>query len=255
MIGYHLGTHAADLLERGVEQLGPAQLFEHPPGRRHHSTGELMVVVGGVVFLRLADWQFLLASDLTEVRGDRLERVEVEPVGEPLGLQVAERRLRSRIRGAARQRLDRRVQHVEARAKTFHVHERCESDRAVTVELDRPRARRAPEVGRELADGIHGQETARILEVEAVHLRAVGQRGGALRVVGVRVDLAYRVGECDRDLLDTLLACDRGHASQAPGVVRRIGHLEAPNSVSDDAAERESHNVLASRNPGNEAHA
>ena len=48
----HLGAHATDLLEDGVEQLGPAQLVEHPPRRRDHAAGQLVVVVGRVELLR-----------------------------------------------------------------------------------------------------------------------------------------------------------------------------------------------------------
>ena len=71
----HLGAHAADLLEHRVEQLGPALLLEHPPRRRDHAAGELVVVVGGVELLRLADRQSLLAAELAEVLRHLGERV------------------------------------------------------------------------------------------------------------------------------------------------------------------------------------
>ena len=89
----HLGAHAADLLERGVEQLGPTQLLEHPPRRRDHSAGELVVVVRRVELLRRPDRQSLLAPERAEVVGHLGERVEVEPVREALGLEVAQCRL------------------------------------------------------------------------------------------------------------------------------------------------------------------
>ena len=111
----HLGPDATDLLEHGVEQLGPPQLLEHPLRRRHHPARELVVVVGRVELLRLCrPADPVLLGDRAEVRRSLVERVEIERVREALGLQVADRRLDGRVRRAARERPDRRVQHVEA---------------------------------------------------------------------------------------------------------------------------------------------
>ena len=103
----HLRPHPADLLEHLVEQLRPAELAEHPPRRRDHAARELVVVVGRVELLRPADGQPLLAAELAEVRRDRGERVEVEPVREALGLEVPQassRRPGSRSRARAGRR-------------------------------------------------------------------------------------------------------------------------------------------------------
>ena len=124
---------------------------------------------------------------------------------EALGLEVAERRLGRGLRRPARERVRRRVQHLEARPHALDVGERREPDRAVAVQLDRPVARGAQEVRRQLAHRVCREQAAGILEVEPVHLGAAGERGGALRVVLVRVHRADRVGEADDDLLDALL--------------------------------------------------
>ena len=48
----HLGADAGDLLEHGVEQLGPAELLEHPPRGRDHAAGKLVGVVDRVELAR-----------------------------------------------------------------------------------------------------------------------------------------------------------------------------------------------------------
>ena len=153
----HLGAHAADLLERCVEQLGPPQLVEHPARRRDHAPGELMPVVRRVELLRRPDGEPALAPDRAEVLCHGRERVEVEPMRVALRLEVAQRRLDGRVRRAPRQRRDGGVQHLEPRAQPFHVDERREPDRAVAVQLDRPFARRREEVRRQLAHGVRRQ--------------------------------------------------------------------------------------------------
>ncbi len=111
------------------------------------------MVVRRVELLRLPSRQPLLLGERPEVRRGLVDRLGVERVGEPLGLEVAERRLDGRVRRAAGERADRRVQDIEAGVETLDVDERCEADRRVAVQLDRPLARRGGEVGRELADG------------------------------------------------------------------------------------------------------
>ena len=125
----------------------------------------------------------------------------------------------------------------------------------MAVQLDRALSGGAAEVRRELADTGRGQETPRVLEVEPVHVGAVGERRGALRVVRMRVHFTDRVGETDHDLLGSLFAEDLGHAAQPLRVVRGVGDLEATNAVAHDAAEHEPHQVLVAGNPGDEAHA
>ena len=168
MIGYPISARTRPTSSStAVEQLGPAQLVEHPLRRRDHPAGELVVVVGRVELLRLADRQALLARELAEVLRHRGESVDVEPVREALRLEVAKRRLGGRVRRAAGQRRDRGVQHVEPGAQPLHVDERREPDRAVAVQLDRAPAGGAQEVRRELAHGRRRQQPAGILEVEA----------------------------------------------------------------------------------------
>ena len=134
----HLRAYPADLLQHRREQLGAAQVVEHPAGGRDHSAGELVVVVGGVELLRLAEREAALDADLAEVLRHRGERLQVEPVREALRLEVRERGLACRVGRSARERLGRRVQHLEAGAEALHVDEGSEPDRAVAVQLDRP---------------------------------------------------------------------------------------------------------------------
>src|SRR6185312_11283011 len=133
-----------------------------------------------------------------------------------------------------------------------HVGEGREPDRAMAVELHRASGR--GEVRAELAHGVRRQKPAWVLEVEATDVGAVRERRDPLRVVGVRVHRADRVGQPDDDLLDALLAGDPGAAAQRLGVVRRLRELEAPDAVADDAAEGEPHHVLVARLPGDEPH-
>ena len=111
------------------------------------------------------------------------------------------------------------------------------------------------EVRGELAHGVGRQQAAGILEVEAVDVRAVRERGDALGVVRVRVHGADRVRQPDDDLLDALLARHPRGAAERLRVVGRLGELEAADAVADDAPEREPHHVLVARLPGDEAHA
>src|SRR5581483_7552474 len=67
--------------------------------------------------------------------------------------------------------------------------------------------------------------------------------------------LADRVGQPDDDLFDALLARHPRAAAQALRVVRRVGELEPPDAVADDATEREPHQLLVARRPRDEAHA
>ena len=110
------------------------------------------------------------------------------------------------------------------------------------------------EVRGQLADRVRRQQPARVLEVEPVHLRAVGERRGALGVVLVRVDRADRVREPDHDLLDPLGPRDRRQMAQTRGIVGRVGDLEAPDPVAGHEPEREAHHLLVGRHPGDEAH-
>ena len=80
------------------------------------------------------------------------------------------------------------VHDLEAGLDPLDVDERRQPDRAVAVQLDRALAGGGDEVRRELAHGVGREQAAGILEVEAVDVRAVGQRRGALRVVRVGVD-------------------------------------------------------------------
>ena len=134
-----------------------------------------MVVVGGVVDARLAGRQALLARQLGEVRRHARERIRLERVRVALRLEVRKRRLGRRLRRAVAERTDRGVQHVESRLQSLHVDERREPDRAVAVQLDRPPG--GEEVRREVAHRVGGQQTAGILEIEAVDVGTVGERG------------------------------------------------------------------------------
>ena len=144
------------------------------------------------------------------------------------------------------------MKHVEAGLQSCQVDDRREPDRAVAVQLDRAPGR--DEVRGQLAHGVGRQQAARVLEVEAVDVGAVGERRDPLGVVGVRVHGADRVGEPDHDLLDAFLAGHPGDAAERLGIVGRLGELEAPDPVAYDAAEGEPHDVLVARLPGDEAH-
>ena len=139
------------------------------------------------------------------------------------------------------------MQHVEAGPEPLHVHERREPDRAVAVQLDGAPAGGSDEVRRELAHGVRRQQPARILQVEPVQLRAVGEGGGTLGVVRVRVHLADRVRQPDHDLLDSLLPRDGRDPPQPGRVVRRVHDLDPPDAVADDAAEHEPDDLFVRR--------
>ncbi len=141
------------------------------------------------------------------------------------------------------------MQHVEAGPEPLHVDEGSEPDRAVAVQLDGAPAGSSDEVGCELTHGVRRQQPAGVLEVEPVQLRAVGEGGGALGVVRVRVHLADRVRQPEHDLLDVLLPRDGGDPPQPRRVVRRVHDLDPPDAVADDAPEHEPHHVLARRGP------
>ena len=79
------------------------------------------------------------------------------------------------------------MQDLEARMEPLDVDERREPDRRMAVQLDRALACRRGEVRSELAHRRRRQQAAGILEVEAVHVRAVGERRRTLGVVRVRV--------------------------------------------------------------------
>ena len=118
--------------------------------------------------------------------------------------------------------------------------------------LPRPEAARKCGASSRTASG--GQQPARILEVQAVHLHTVGERRRTPGVVLVRVDLADRVREPDHHLLDSLGAGDRRQMAQARGIVGRVGDLKAPDPVAGHEPEREAHHLLVGRHPGDEAH-
>ena len=115
------------------------------------------------------------------MRGHGRLRVEVERMRIPGRLEVPGGAERLRLRGPARERARCGVDDLEAGLDPLDVDQRREPDRAVAVQLDRPLAGGGDEVRRQLADRVGGQQPARVLEVEAVHLGAVGQRGSALR--------------------------------------------------------------------------
>ena len=108
---------------------------------------------------------------------------------------------------------------------------------------------------RQLADRVRGQEAAGVLQVQAIHLGAAGQRGRVLGVIGVRVHVADRVREPDHDLLEALGAGDRGQPSQTSGVVGRVGDLQPPQAVANRKCIRQPHHVLGGRHPRDEPHA
>src|SRR5581483_11296784 len=202
---------------------------------------------------RLARRQTLLADERAEVVGDAAESLDVQPVRVALGGQISQRRLGGRLRGAVAGRPDRGVQHLEAGIEAGHVDLRRQPDRAVAVQLDGPPRR--DEVRRELADRVRREQPAGVLQVEAVDVRAVGERGRAGGVVRIRVHGAEGVREPDDDLLDPLLARDARHTPERSGIVRRLRELETADAVANDAAEGEAHHVLVARLPGDEAHA
>ena len=250
----HLRSHAADLLEHRVEQLGAMLLLEHPPRRRDHAAGELVVVVGGVELLGHADRQIPLGRQPSEVVCHLRERLEVEPVREAGCDEVPYRRLGGRVRRAAGERARGGVEHAEAGPCAFEVDDRSEADRGVAVQLGDALAGRSDEVGRQLAHCVGREQPAGVLEVEAIHVGAVRERRRALRVVRMGVDGADRVGEADHHLLDSLLLRHARDPAQSRGIVRRVGDLEAPDPVAHDASEGEAHQVLVARHPRDEAH-
>ncbi len=77
----HLGADPGHLFQHLIEQLGPAQLGEHPPRRGDHAARELVAVVGGVELARRAGRQALGGGDLGEVVSHPLLGFEVERVG------------------------------------------------------------------------------------------------------------------------------------------------------------------------------
>ncbi len=168
--------------------------------------------------------------------------------------QVARSAERIGLRCPTRQRARSGVDGVKAGFHAFEVDKRRESDRAMAVQLDRAIAGRRPEVRCQFSHRVGCEQAPGILQVDAIHLRAMGQRRGALRIVRVRMDLADRVRQPDHDLLGSFGARHRGEALELGWVVRRLGDLEAPDAVADDQLEREPHHLLVGRHPGDEAH-
>ena len=250
----HLGPHPRDLLEHAIEQLGPAQLLEHPPGGGDHPAGQLVAVVGAVELARLTGGQVLGAGELVEVRGHCRLRLEVERVGVPGGLEVADRVEHLRLGRPARQRARRRVHDLKPGIDALDVDQRRQPDRAVAVQLDRPSCSGGEQVRRQLAHRGRGQQPAGVLQVQAVHVGAVGQRGRPLGVVVVGVDRADRVREPDHDLLDPLLARHPGQPSEPRRVVGRVGDLKAADPVAGHQPERQPDHVLVGGHPRDEPH-
>ena len=174
---------------------------------------------------------------------------------EALGLEVAHRGLGLRIGGAAANRADGGVQHLEARLHALHIDERRQADCAVAVKLQRALARRRQEVGRELADGVRRQQPAGVLQVERVHLGAARQRPQPLGVVLRGVRRADRVGEPDHHLVEAGLAGDVREPDQPLRLVGGIDDLEPAEAVAHHAREHELHELLVRGRPRDEAHA
>ena len=124
----------------------------------------------------------------------------------PGGLEVAHRAEHLGLGGPARQRSGGRVDDLKPGVDALDVDQRRKPDRAVAVQLDRAPAGGGDEVRRQLAHRIGRQQPAGVLQVQAVHVGAVGERRRALGVVLVGVDGADRVRQTDHDLLDPLLA-------------------------------------------------
>ena len=124
---------------------------------------------------------------------------------------------------------------LEAGLHTLDVDERRQADRAMAVQLDGSSSGGGDEVRRELADGVGCEQATGVLQVQPVHLGAVGERGRALGVVLMRVDRADRVRQADHDLLDALGLRHRGDPLEPIRVVRGVGDLEAAQSVADDS--------------------
>ncbi len=159
-----------------------------------------------------------------------------------------------RLRGPARQRSARGVNDAEAGPHPFQIHVRRESDRAVAVQLERPGAGGRQQGRRQLAHGVRREQPAGILQIQPVHVRAVGERRGPLGVVVVGVDVADRIRQPDHDLLGALGPRHRCQPSQPLRIVRRLGDLDPANPVADAELEREPHHLLVRRHPGDEPH-
>ena len=251
----HLGPHPRHLLQHLIEQLGPAQLAEHPPGGGDHAAGELMAVIRGVELPGSPRRQPLGAGQLVEVRRHDRLLGKVEPVGVTGGLQVARRAQRLRLGGTTAQCAGGGVDRVKAGADALQVDLRCEPDRAVAVQLQRTAARRRQQRRGQLPDRVDGQQPAGILEVQPVHVRAISQRGGDVGVVAMGVDLADGVRQADHHLLHPLGLGHRGDPLDALRIVGGVGDLHPAQAVADHQPVGERHHLLVGGHPGDEAHA